>query len=405
MQLASSLPTTGGVYHWASVAAGPKRGRGVGLFTGWINFCGLLFGLASLVQICACAALELYVTSNPSFSPLPWHVYVVYILLTVLSTAAIIFANAFIPYTQQFGLVLIVLGGLATIIALAVMPSKHATSHFVWDSFDENNFTGWGGGVAFMTGVLNGAFTVGTTDSVTHVAEEIHNPSANLPKAIFIQLGVALMYGLAFAVVLGYAIPDLSLLESGSSIFPLADIYRHALQNTAASFALLLIVFLLSFCSVIGALLTTSRTCWALARDDAIPLSSVFSQVNKTVNCPVASTLLVAVATAGLGAIPLGSSVGFTNLTGSFVILSTISYAIPIASNLATGRRNLDPGYFHLGRFGSLVNYVTLALILVFDVFFCFRKSNLPAADEYRFLLSYTTHSSVFAGHAYQHEL
>lgn len=382
MQLASSLPTTGGVYHWASVAAGPKRGRGVGLFTGWMNLFGLLFGLASLVQICACAAVELYVTCNLSFSPLPWHVYVVYVLLVVLSAIAIIFANALIPYTQQFGLILIILGGLATILVLAIMPAKHATSHFVWASFDENNFTGWTGGLAFMTGVLNGAFTVGTTDSVTHVAEEVHDPSRNLPKAILIQLGVALMYGLAFAVVLGYAIPDLSLLETGSSIFPLADIYRHATQNTAAAFVLLFIVFLLSFCSVIGALLTTSRTCWALARDDAIPLSGVFSQVSKSVNCPTASTLLVAVATVGLGAIPLGSSVGFTNLTGSFVILSTVSYAIPIASNLATGRTNLDPGYFHLGRFGAVVNYVTLALIVVFDVFFCFRKSYLPAADE-----------------------
>ena len=39
-ELASSVPSAGGVYHWATVAGGQKHGRILGFFTGWINFYG-----------------------------------------------------------------------------------------------------------------------------------------------------------------------------------------------------------------------------------------------------------------------------------------------------------------------------------------------------------------------------
>lgn len=37
-ELASSMPTSAGVYHWASVTAGPRYGKVVGFFAGWWNF-------------------------------------------------------------------------------------------------------------------------------------------------------------------------------------------------------------------------------------------------------------------------------------------------------------------------------------------------------------------------------
>jgi hypothetical protein len=43
-------------------------------------------------------------------------------------------------------------------------------------------------GVAFLAGILNGAYAIGTPDSVTHMAEEVPNPRRDLPKAIAMQL-------------------------------------------------------------------------------------------------------------------------------------------------------------------------------------------------------------------------
>ena len=39
-----------------------------------------------------------------------------------------------------------------------------------------------------MTGVLNGAFTIGTPDAVTHMSEELPNPARDMPRAVAAQI-------------------------------------------------------------------------------------------------------------------------------------------------------------------------------------------------------------------------
>lgn len=43
----------------------------------------------------------------------------------------------------------------------------------------------------------------------------------------------------------------------------------------------------------IGTTLTNSRIYWALARDNAVPLSKLFSQVNERLSCPIPSAIFV----------------------------------------------------------------------------------------------------------------
>lgn len=43
-ELASAIPSSGGVYHWASVTPGPRYGRVIGFFTGSLNFFGVFAG-------------------------------------------------------------------------------------------------------------------------------------------------------------------------------------------------------------------------------------------------------------------------------------------------------------------------------------------------------------------------
>lgn len=187
------MPTAGGVYHWASVAGGAKYGRILGFFTGWINFYGWMFDLAALVQIAANIAVSMYNIYHPAFKYQAWHVYVAYLIVLWACCLIAIFGNSTIKYTQYLGLVFVAVGGIITIVVLGAMPAEHASSHFVWASFSENNLTGWPGGMAFLLGVLNGAFTIGTCDSVTHIAEELPRPRKDLPKAIMIQICLGFM--------------------------------------------------------------------------------------------------------------------------------------------------------------------------------------------------------------------
>ena len=107
----------------------------------------------------------MYAIYHPNYVIEPWHSYVAFLLITWSCTAFVIFCNRLSPRLQSLGLFLILGGGLTTIIVCAAMPKKHATSAFVWKDFV--NQTGWSGGVTFLTGVLNGAFTIGTPDAIT----------------------------------------------------------------------------------------------------------------------------------------------------------------------------------------------------------------------------------------------
>jgi choline transport protein len=382
------MPTAGGVYHWATVAAGPRWGRIVGFFTGWINFYGWMFDLAALVQITANILISMYAIyhqdgDNPYVSE-PWHVYIAYLLVLWIGTGIVIFANRILPHTQTVGMFFVIVGGIVTIIVVAAMPKQHASNSFVWASFDENNLTGWSGGVAFMCGVLNGAFTVGTPDAITHMAEELPHPKRDLPKAIGLQISLAFLYAFCFAIALCYAITDISVLQGSINSYPLANIYIQATAyadgtpNLGATFGLLFIIFCSVLCCTIGTILTNSRIYWALARDNAVPFSKFFSYVNERLSCPVPATLFVAVIATGLGAIPLGSTVAFLDLTGSFIILTTTSYAIPFVANCLTGRRHFPKGPFNLGKLGTPINILAVLFIALFNIFYCFRKSSGP---------------------------
>ena len=192
-QLTSSLPTAGGVYHWASITPGPKYGRALGFFAGYLNYFGWMFDLASIISIPANVVVQMYAVFHPDLVIQPWHVYLAYVLITWSCCFFVIFGNRLLPVVNHFGLFMIIVGGIITVIVCAAMPAVRADSSFVWSSFNENNITGWPSGVAFLTGVLNGAFTIGTPDAVTKMAEELPDPKRDMPKAVLVQVGLGII--------------------------------------------------------------------------------------------------------------------------------------------------------------------------------------------------------------------
>ena len=368
-ELASSIPSSGGVYHWASVTPGAKWGRMIGYFTGALNFFGWVFDLASIVSIPANVVVQMYAVFHPNFVIQPWHSYIAFVIITWLCTAFVIFCNRLIPYLQHAGLFLIIFGGLITVIVVAAMPAQHASNAAVWKDF--SNMTGWSNGIAFLTGVLNGAFTIGTPDAVTHMAEELPNPQVDLPKAVFAQVGLGFLTAFIYAIAILYGINDLNAVTNSNGSFPLAEVYAQATGSPAGTFGLLLILFLSIMICVIGTVLMVGRLWWTLSRDNATPFARFFSQVNENLSCPVPATIFCSILCTGLGAIQLGSKTAFTDLVGSFVILTTMSYFLAIFPHILTRRSNVPRGPFWMGGFGYIINGLACTLIIFFNVWFC----------------------------------
>ncbi|KAK3716684.1 hypothetical protein LTR37_006314 [Vermiconidia calcicola] len=369
-ELASSVPSSGGVYHWASITPGRRWGRINGFFAGSLNFFGWIFDLASIVSIPSNVVVQMYALFHPDFIIEPWHAYIVFVFITWLCAAFVIFCNRLIPHLQHAGLFLIVVGGLVTVIVVVAMPERHASNAFVWKDFQ--NMTGWSNGVAFLTGVLNGAFTIGTPDAVTHLAEELPNPAVDLPKAVFAQVGLGFVVAFVYAIAIFYGVNDLEAVTNSNGSFPLAEVYLQATGSAGGALGLLLILFLSIMICAVGTLLMVGRLWWVLARDNATPFAKLFSTVDERLSCPVPATVLCAVLTTCFGAIQLGSTTAFTSLVGSFIILTTSSYLLAFLPHLLTRRQNVPRGPFWMGNTGFVINGVACTLIIFFNIFFCF---------------------------------
>ena len=178
-ELASAMPSSGGVYHWASITAG-KYGRVCGWFAGWWNFFAWIFAYAATTQIAAAQVVSMYAVNHPAFVMQRWHVFVAYLIINWMACFCMLYANKILPVLGKGGAFFIIAGVLITIIVCAAMPPVHATNAFVWREW--TNSTGYSSnGFVFLLGMLNGAFGVGTPDIVTHLAEEIPKSDSSNP--------------------------------------------------------------------------------------------------------------------------------------------------------------------------------------------------------------------------------
>jgi choline transport protein len=362
-ELSSAVPSAGGVYHWASLTASPRYSRVTGWFAGYWNAIAWIFGCASMSSVLANQLISMYGLFRPEYEYQHWHVFIAYIFMTWISCGFVMFGNRLLPASNTIGMVLSIGGVFVSILVCAIMPSTtgtgHATKEFVWKIFD--NETGWSSnGFVFLAGMLNGAFAVGTTDCVTHMAEEIPNPGRTIPKAIFIQCLIGFVTTVCYLTSLFYSISDLDAVYESALPFPLAEIYSQATSSNRGALGLLIVIFLPSVSCAIACNLTAGRTIWSLARDNATPFSSTFAHVSPYWQNPFNATILVGICTTILGAIQVGSLTAFNAFVGSYVVLSTLSYVAAILPNMLTKRSRLAPGPFHMrGILGYLVNGIS----------------------------------------------
>ncbi|KAJ5256605.1 hypothetical protein N7478_012709 [Penicillium angulare] len=169
-ELASSMPSAGGVYYWSSVLS-RNRGRAAGFFTGYLNACAWLLSASSMSSMLGNEAVAMYLLKHPSTGWKSWQVFVVFQIVNWTCCAIVCFGNRFIPQLNRIALGLSMCGLLVTVVVLIVMPNEHATNSQVWTEY-HNNTGGWSDGICFMTGLLNAAFAVGTPDCISHLSEE-----------------------------------------------------------------------------------------------------------------------------------------------------------------------------------------------------------------------------------------
>ncbi|KAL8646917.1 MAG: hypothetical protein Q9226_006655 [Calogaya cf. arnoldii] len=369
-ELASAMPSSGGVYHFASVCGG-RFGRLTGWFAGWWNLCAYQFGVAAMSAICGKQLITMYGLFHPEYEPQTWHALIGYLLVTWATCFVVVFFNRALPVIEKMSIVIVVGGVFVTILVCAIMPSvrgkPYASNEFVWRKWE--NETGWtSNGFVFMAGCLNGAYGIGTPD-----VEELPRPSRNIPKAILYQNLINFLTTMLYLVAIFYALDDLDAVVGTSATFPLTEIYRQATGSAGGALGLGVIIFISSFVCNLAGYITLGRTLWTLSRDDAAPFSKFLSKIHPTRRNPSNATITCGVVCTLLGCIFVASTTAFNAFVGSFVIFSTLSYLAAILPHLLSRRSHVEPGEFWMGGWiGYLVHTVSCLYIVAFIVIFCF---------------------------------
>ncbi|RBR14462.1 uncharacterized protein FIESC28_07698 [Fusarium coffeatum] len=371
-EFVSSYPTEGGMYHWIAAVA-PRRTTGILSFlTGWFSVLGWIFTTASTNIIYAQILMALIALYMPDLEIKAWQTFIVYEGLNLLTAGVVMFGNKIIPALNRFSLFYLQIGWLVVLITVVACAPTHRDPEFVFRTWI--NTTGWeNNAICFITGLVNPLYSLGGLDGVTHITEEMPNPSRNAPLAIAITLIIAFCTGITYLISLMFSIQDFDQLTSGNTGMPLAELFRQVTQKTGGAFGLLFILFIALGPCVISSQLSTGRVFWAFSRDGAMPFSKVWSKVHFSLKMPFNAQLAVTAIIAALGCLYLGSSTAFNSLLGTAVTINNISYMFPILTNLITGRKNMHKGVFHMGpTIGPIVNVVTVCWLTFAIIFFSF---------------------------------
>lgn len=288
-----------------------------------------------------------------------------------------LFANRALPLLNNVALFLMLGGFLITVVVCAAMPGTggrppHASPAFVFKNWTAD--IGYSSnGFVFLLGMLNGAYAIGTPDFVTHLAEEIPMPEINIPKAMAAQMIIGFATALCYAIAILFAIHDLDAVRSGSSILPIAEIYRQATGSRAGTVGLLVVILLPLVCGTVDCYVTAGRILWALARDNATPFGTFLGRIDPRWRNPFNATMVCGCLSTILGCIYVGSTTAFNAFIGSFVILTTSSYLAALLPHILSRRSNVMPGPFWMnGVLGYMIHGMSCLYIAIFIVIFCF---------------------------------
>jgi amino acid transporter len=198
-------------------------------------------------------------------------------------------------------------------------------------------------------------------ESAGSIAEEVHHPRRNLPKAVIFSISfIALIVTYsALAIILAIP-PDIAAKSSD----PVYDTLATQLGSGAAKLAEVL--FTIGFLASFLALQTSaSRLIWSYARDHALPAPRLLAKLTKGQKQPV-SALLVAT-TIGTVIIVLSQlAPNFYTLMLNFTSGGFyLAFLFPLLANVVIRLRGgWTSGPFTLGRWSMVVSVVALVWAL-----------------------------------------
>jgi amino acid transporter len=376
-ELASRYPTSAGPYYWTFQLAKSNKTT-ISFINAWIWVIGnwtitlsVNFGFASMLS----AVISMY---HPDWSANSWQLLLIFYAVCLGSLAICTFANRYLPQVDTACAAWTAVTILVILIATSIKADagRHSASYAL--SHYDKSFAGWGGFTLFI-GLLPAAYTFSAIGMVSSMAEECPQPAVKVPRAIALAVPVGFIAGLFFIIPLCITLPPLEEIINAPGGQALPFILHRVMGSPGGGLGLIFLVLIITlFCSI-SITVAASRSTWAVARDDALPLAKLWAKVHPTLNVPVWSLVLLTLIQMLLGLINLGSTSAFTAFVSVGVIALAVAYAIPISLSLFHGRAEVKHAQWNCGRVvGTFVNVLALAWI-AFELVLFSMPTALPA--------------------------
>ncbi|KAI0011365.1 amino acid transporter [Xylariaceae sp. FL0662B] len=358
-ELASSMPTSGGLYYAAAVLAGPKYGPFAAWITGWSNWFVQVTGAPSVDYGCAAASI-----TNPDYIPTNYQTFLLTVFIMLTHACISSMPTLWIANFNSVGTVINILCLLITII---IIPSAVMNS----PKFQPNDVA-WGiqNGAVLMS-FLSIIWTMSGYDASFHLSEECSNAAIATPRSIVMTAGSGSVLGFVLNVLIAYTITDVPAVMESDLGQPWAAYLIQVLPQNVA-LAVLAMTIVCAYSMGQGCMVAASRVCFAYARDDCFGVvSRPLKQVNRYTLTPVNAVwfnttigVLLLLLIFGGAAIDAIFSIG--------AIGAYIAFTTPIFIKVVFVGNKFRRGPWHLGPFSLPSGVAACCFVLVMLPILCF---------------------------------
>lgn len=382
--LASSMPTSGGLYYWTYTMS-PKRSRRLLCWlVGYANTLSTTSAVASIDWGCALMIMAAAsISTDGNFQPENWHLYLTYAAILFTHAMLTSFGTSFLARMQTVSTVLSAALSISIIIALCTATPTEYRNDAKFALGGWYNESGWNNVAAFMLSMLMAAWTIASYDSAVHISEEAANAATAVPLGIIAAIvsSALLGFGILIAITFNMGM-DLDSIINSNVGQPLATILLNSLGKKG-TLAIWPFVIITQYFMGASMSLASSRQVFAFSRDGALPFSGWIYRIHNYTQTPVNSAWYSTGISALLGLLGLINAAAVGAIFSLSVIGASIAYAIPVCARLLAPKEQFKPGPWYLGDFWSPVVGWSSSLYLAFiSVIVCI-PSDLPtdAAD------------------------
>ncbi|KZF20738.1 putative GABA permease [Xylona heveae TC161] len=392
-EICAVYPTAGGVYYWSAMLSTRKYAPIASWVTGWLTLVGNWTVTTSINFSGAQLILSAITLWREDFVPNQYQTVLMYWAVMLVCFSVNAFGSKYLDLINKICIYWTAASVLIILVTLLTMADHRRSGAFVFGHYDASA-SGWPTGWAFFVGLLQAAYTLTGYGMVAAMCEEVQRPHREVPKAMVLSVAAAGITGVIYLIPILFVLPDIATLLNVKNGQPIGLLFKTVTGSAGGGFGLLFLILGILFFAGVGALTAASRCTYAFARDRAIPGSRLWSRVSHTLDIPLWGLILSTVVDCLLGLIYFGSSAAFNSFTGVATICLSTSYGIPILVSLMRGRKLVRDSTFSLGKFGFVINALTIAWIALAVVLFCMPVSLPVDATDMNYA------SVVFAGFA-----